>query len=99
MSESKATQSYQAFDSIRQRFGGSESTSPQQQRLHVAASGHEWSREKAKTRRHDSRAVAAPPTLLTLVEESDQLQTDIAAGGTDTISQVRIKTLLNVASL
>ena len=88
MTESKAVESYRAFESLRNRFGGAKESHAHQRRENKAA--------KPK-RRFDPRANAPP--LVPLVEESDQLQKESFADSftaTRLVSEVVVAWQLSV---
>ena len=66
MTESTAAESYQAFESLRNRFGGAKKPAG------VDAHAHQGKAAKQKPRRFDPRANAPP--LVPLLEEGDQVQ-------------------------
>ena len=69
MSESKAVESYNAFDSIRNRFGGARKASSDA----PTDIGHQQKKVSSK-RRYDPWSKAPP--LIPLVEESDIVQVE-----------------------
>lgn len=77
MSESKAAESYDKFDTLRERFGGATKSLAADSKCNTAGSSRGGMQRKG---RRDPRANAPP--LVPLVEESDQLQEALVSSPT-----------------
>ena len=76
MEESKAALNYNAFESLKSRFAGNNSSTPAQHQIHTTGTATTTSRGPKRllsSGRHQDGKLNAPP-LVPLVEEGDLIQ-------------------------